>query len=419
MPYCKSCGYELGDPHNDLHDPDGLSEMAQKLGEPVSNPDSAHLVVKDGEKGWRYYCSETGQVSTIVSEPPGVEGEGGGGSETKEEQPKRRSGEVYDLDEEKSALDVLLEVAKSPFLDLSREQLEELEDWAEDYNGQIPPDILVDIIGNFNGVNKQTAKLAKQKYEVKLNRWVRNQTQEDDGPPIGISQQPTAPQNGGQRRRKRPRQPQRQGGGGSSGQEQQKQSSEEEPNRRRRRRQSGGPDDLREFRRSRRVKRRNDALDKAAEKVADQMAEDMAHEMTGVVGDARDIFYTAIKRKVEKDPDWLLEKSDRWDVDLLDVFLEPSESRKEEKGGGSGQVPVDDEVDDVLNEVLEEESSEPPFEEAREEPQSEPPETTNNQETIPEDGELLEDMEPEEPEEEDDGDPFEEHFGEMEAEGGD
>lgn len=408
MPYCKSCGFELDDPHEDLHDPDKLSDVAEAIGEGVSNPDSAHVEVKDGPKGWRYFCNEKGQVTSIVTDPP-REGEGGGSDDESKAEPNTGRGEVYDLPEEKSAEDVLIEVAQSPFLDLSDAQLEELSDWADDYNGQIPPDILVDILGNFGGVKKQTAELAKQKYQVKLNKWVKNQTKQDKGPPIGISQQPSpntpAPNQPRRRERRRPRQPQ-ESGGGSPEDTPEQDSQEEEPQPNPRREENVSSSDLMEERRKRRVARRNRALDKAAEEVADQMAEDMAREMTGFFGDARDIFYTAIKRKVEKDPDWLLEKGDKWDIDIMDVLLEPSESRKEEMQDSSDKLEIDQEVDNVLEDIK-----------GGEEPQQTAPETTNTHEPVPDDGEAddsdnqMEDSDTMKSEE----DLFDEQFGDIEA----
>ena len=161
-----------------------------------------------------------------------------------------------------------------------------------------------------------------------------------------------------------------------------------------------------EERRKRRVARRNRALDKAAEEVADKMAEDMAREMTGLFGDARDIFYTTLKKKVEKDPDWLLEKADRWDIDIMDILMEPSEKRKEEMGGNSDKLEIDEEVDNVLEDIK-----------GGEEPQQPTPETTNTNEPVPDDGEvdgsdkIME--EPDETKTEDDL--FDEQFGDLEA----
>lgn len=419
MVYCKACGYELTDPGDELHDPEGLSDVAKQMGGPVENPDTAHLVVRDGEKGWRYYCSENGQVTSVVSDEP-TEGEGG--EQQSEPQPEpnaenkgRRAekGEVYDLREDKSSKDVMVDVASAPFLDLSDSQVAELEDWCDDYNGQIPPDIFGDILENFSGVQKQTAKLAKQKYEVKLNKWVKRQTSQSDGPPIGITQQPTpGGDNGGGGRRRRPQQPNASGGGNGQQTPQDDSSGGQQPQDQNKRRRGGGrdvpstPQDMRERRRYRRLARRNDAMDRAVAKMADEAAEDVAREMTGFIGDARDIIYSAVKKKVEKDPDWLFEKANAWDIDIMDVMMEPSEARKEEMKKDDSAPEVDQEIDSALEGVG-----------STEQPTEPPAETPNTDEAIPDDGELNTTMENEEPDEEDEL--FEEQFGDLEVGGGD
>lgn len=315
--YCKSCGHKLNDPEYDLHDPEGLSEVAQDLGIAPANED-AHLIVRDGEKGWRYYCSENGQVTSIEEEPPGKgnrEGEGPPPKEESEqpkrESPKRREG-IYDLPEEKSPIQVLAEVVSSPFLGLNEDQISEVRDWAEDYNGQLPPDMLESILGNMSGVQKQAAALARQKYEVKLNKWVQERAEGDKGPPIGVTAQPRSGQERGS-----------DGGGRSS-------SAGSQPQRRSRTTTAEYPtDDLRRYRRIRRTERRNDAADIAAEEAARQIAKEMSGEFAKNFGRYFSLPAKVLEAKAEKDPDWFFEKLEQWDIDL-DAFLEPSESRKQE-----------------------------------------------------------------------------------------
>jgi len=364
MPYCKSCGYELSNPAHDLHDPDNLMGVVDGGVE----SEDAHIDAKDGPNGARLFCNDTGQLTSIVNEPKDKEGEGGDPNQKQEQKsstsspesnkepssPPKEKGDVYSMREDKNAQDVLEEVVTAPFLDLSEGQLAEMKDWSDDYDGQIPPDTLEDILGNFKGVQKQTAKLARQKYEVKLNKWVRQQQRDDGSPPIGITQYPSpSGGNGGNGGSGQPRQrPSR--GRGQEQQKGQKRPEGAEQSRERQQGQSATSNDLREHRRARRIKRRNDALDKAAAEFADQAAAQMAQDLGGIFGDARDIAYTAFKKKAEKDPDWFFEKMDKWDMDMVDVLLEPSEARKEQMDSKSGS-PDASNVDEALDAVMEQE----------------------------------------------------------------
>lgn len=352
--YCKGCGFALGDPEEDLHDPEGLSDVAQDLGIAPENED-AHLVVRDGEKGWRYYCSELGQVTSIVAEPPGEdkgnrEGEGAPPKEQAEQEerqaPKGGSGgrKVYDIPEEKSPITVLADVVTSPFLGLNEDQVNEVRDWAEDYDGQLPPDMLESILANMSGVQKQAAALARQKYEVKLNKWVQEQAQGDEGPPIGVTAQPPKRGRGGRSRGGRGR---RGGEGGGS--------SERQP-------PPGGrggeppddmPEDLRRYRRVRRTERRNDAADVAMETAAKEIAREIGPQFASNFGRYFSLPAKILEAKAEKDPDWFFEKLEQWDIDIDDV-LEPSQSRKEDMRQ-QNESPVDREADEALDRLRDDE----------------------------------------------------------------
>lgn len=355
--YCKTCGHELRDPEEDLHDPDGLSDVAQDLGIQPENED-AHLVVKDGSRGWRYFCSELGQITSIVPDPPekkvtkdNGEGEGPEPKEQTERKPRREPEQVYDLPEEKDPATVLAEVVTKPFIGLNEEQIAEVRDWAEDYGGQLPPDILEDVLGNMAGVQKQTAALARQKYEVKLNRWIQDQSSHDDGPPIGVSAQPPPPP----RRRER-------GRGRSRPRDSE---SRERPD-------SSGPEDiprehLPSYRRGRRTKRRNDALDIAAEEAARQAAQEVSGEMMREIARYFGLPGKIIEAKIERDPDWAFEVIERLDIDIFKL-MEPSEARKRELEQQGAGPEVDRDADRALEETRqrqppEEHPMEPPEEE--------------------------------------------------------
>lgn len=355
MPYCKVCGYELLNPEDDLHDPEGLSDVAKEhIGGP-NEAEDAHLIVRDGEKGWRYYCNETGKTTSIIPNPPGGEEDGEGqGDSPNEEAPQERPspnrknrGRIYDIPEQKSPTEVLAEVVTRPFVGLNEDQVMEIKDWAEDYDGQLPPDMLESILGNMNGVNKQTAALARQKYEVKLNAWVQEQAQGEDGPPIGITATPPS-----RSRRSAPQGPPRQREGSPPQESSQPPVEGSPPN-------NNGDiptGDLREYRRARRTRRRNDALDAAAQTAAKQAADEVAKEFAEQFGFTFRLARRVLMRKAEKDPDWFLEKAEQWDIDILDEFLSPSQARQDEMGRGGPQVDRD--VDDALEQTLKSEEIE-------------------------------------------------------------
>lgn len=388
--YCKTCGTQLGDPEEDLHDPEGLSDVAQELDIQPENED-AHLVVKDGSRGWRYFCSELGQITSIVPEPPDGgsdkgdrEGEGGEPKREKRQQPEAEPETVYDLPEEKNPMQVLADVVTKPFIGLNQEQIDEVRDWAQDYGGQLPPDILQDILENMSGVQKQTAALARQKYEVKLNKWIQEQQTDRDGPPIGVSAQPPA------RRRRRSR-----GGGTASGGGGSPEQPEPQPS------EPSGSDpiprgDLATYRRGRRTRRRNDALDVATEEAARQIAQEASGEIAREFSRYFGIPAKILEAKAERDPDWFFEKLEQWDIDL-DAFLEPSESRKRELEERRRGPAVDREADEALRRTQERTEAEPPpegdelernlfddeEEEVTEEEQPEAPEGLFDDEEIP------------------------------------
>ena len=397
MPYCKVCGHELGPPDQDLHDPEGLSDVAQELGGPIENEEEAHVVVRDGKRGWRYYCTETGKTTSLVDVHPDEipeeeEGEGAPAESSQNSRPKQPQGPIYDFTEEKEPEEVLLEVLQSGFIGLNEAQLEECLDWASDYDGQLPPDILEDVLGNMDGVSNQTAALARQKYEVKLNKWVRQQTQQQDGPPIGISSHPS-PSTGGRRSRSR----------GRGGQQQQQETQEETETEDRGGNESIPKENLISYRRGRRTVRRNNALDTAAQEAAQQIANEAAHEIAKDLGRYFGLPAKILEAKAEKDPDWFFEKMEQLDIDLME-FLEPSEARKEELKEEE-QNQVDAQADNALERVQTEETEQ---EQSSETVNSGPPE---------EDGEGLFD-EPEEYGSENEKEAFEEQFGDLEQPAG-
>jgi len=279
------------------------------------------------------------------------------------------------------------------------------------HEGHIPPGIFEDILSNFSGIANQTAKLAKQKYEVKLNKWVRSEVQQDDSPPIGITSNPSPPSRSSRPTSSKRRQTQNVSGGGQPSQGGQKPSESEKARRSKRRETPSSVEEVRKKRRVQRVNRRSDIIDQAAREFADEAASEFASEFTGMFGDMRDVAYTFFKRKAEKDPDWLFEKMEKWDMDMLDVLLEPSEARKEEMGEGGSKPEADQEIDAAMEEVMG----------GSKEPQQ-PTETTNTNGQQEPGGEIFNETQGESAasertekdiQEGEQQDPFEEQFGDL------
>lgn len=348
-PHCSACETPVGDPEDEIGHPDD-----------PDGPDDPHFVIqerKDGEL--RAQCTETGQLAAVVAgskrinpisgEVTGTvegEGEGGVGEPTPESEPDPQpeptggndsSSQVYDLPEDRDQEDVLMEVVSNESYGLSSEQIKELHNWSQDYDGQMPPDAVQEVLSLMNGVNKQTAKLVRERYELRLNKWIRQQRQEDTGPSIGAGNQRGVKQRGRDTPRPSP----------TPTPQPDQNTQEPEP--------SPDPDPEPEdsSRMEARQRRRSRAVDKAVDEFADQFAKNLASDAGSFFSDARDIARTLLKKKAEKDPDWFFEKMEQYDMELVDTVLEPSDARKDELtgGGGGSQPSVDSEIDDALGDI--------------------------------------------------------------------
>lgn len=361
--WCKSCGQEIGHPSEDLHDPDNLSGIPEDFGEQgFDNPD-AHIKAINGPggEGHRFHCRPSGKITSLVDHPPGQEPppeessppggdqseeptEETGGEPTQQQQQQQRQrqqrSEVYDLKEDKTPKDLVQQVVTNEIYGLNDGQIGEMRDWVNIYDGRIPPDRFEEILRDFDGVSKQKARLMRTKYEVMLDREMRRQA-DDRGPSIGATASAGRMPGGGGGP------PQ---GAGGPPQPQPPPSTPDDDS-------ISPDDDLRKERRRRRVERRNDAFDKAAEEFADKAAREMASDFGKMFGDVREILHTVFKKKAETDPDWFFEKAEKWDLEILDTILEPSERRKEELDGREMDLEtVDAEIDEALAELEEEES---------------------------------------------------------------
>lgn len=363
---CAACGQPLGPQEQEIHHP-----------EDDNPPDDPHFTVqiRDSDGAERLQCNNTGQIAAVAGPgqeevgntgksyaelfqefhgelPPGVgEPEGDGESESK--QPSRESQPsepIYDVQEQKSQMDLLQEVVTNPRYGLNDEHIQEVRGWASDMDGRLPPATLEDILKNLKGVQKQTASLIRQRYELKLNRWMREQSQNDRGPQIGIGASVGPRQSGSSI-----------GSGSptptpSPQQNEENQSPSKEELKKGARRDRGRPepsaDNLREYRRLSRTKRRQQFADTATQKIAEEAADEIARQVIPEMGRYLGLPAKIIEAKIEKDPDWALEVAERLDIDIIDI-MEPSEQRKKEMREEEQRTSpqVDSEVDDAMERI--------------------------------------------------------------------
>lgn len=358
--YCKACGGELGDPKDVLHDPNGYSPVAKSVaGGPIENPDDHHIHVVDGpqEQDYRYQCAISGQITSLVKEPPTEDEDdqptnsqpeptgspsGGTPTDTSQKQPKRpRREDVYDISPDQDAMDILEDVITNEAYGLGDGQIREIKDWGDIYDGQIPPDKLEAVLKNMSGISNQKASLMRDKYEAKITKWVRETSEENAGPRIGAHspRMPNqTPSNGG-RTQPAPQPPRPQ----PQPQQQEKKKSpdtEDKPS---------TPSSKRKSKREMRVERRQEALDKAFDRAAEELASNFATDFGTFFTDAREIFTTVLRKKAESDPEWFFEKMEKWDMDLFDEVMEASEEKKSEQKEAMSQADM--EVDNALQSI--------------------------------------------------------------------
>lgn len=364
---CSQCGHPLGPSEEEIAHP-----------EDENPPDDPHFKVQirdDGEE--RLQCIDTGRLASPAGPednniggdnlsypelfkkhhgelPPGM-GEGGGEVGQQSGSGGRQQptpGGIYDVKEEKDQMDLLRDVITNPRYGLNDEHIQEVQGWAVDMDGRLPPNTLEDILKNLKGVQKQTAKLIRQRYELKLNRWMRDHQSGEEGPPIGVTTGPMPAQSGSS--------PGNQGatptprGKQKSGNQSQEEQPSDTPDRQPRGRPSPSPNNLREYRRTRRTQRRQETMDIAAQRVAEQAADEIARELITDFGRYFSLPAKILEAKIEKDPDWALEKAEQFDIDIMEL-MEPSEKRKKEKQQQEKRdaPQVDNEVDNALQEVRE------------------------------------------------------------------
>jgi len=369
---CKACGTPLGHPDEEVNDP-----------EADATPDDPHFEVvrKDGDDKERFRCLDTGQIASPVApdddnyeevyeehHSSSLDGDGGSPPPTESEENQEGSSgvspdQVFDFDEEKSQMEILADVVTNPHYELDEAQVREIRSWAQDYEGQMPPNVLEDLLKNMKGVQKQTAQLVRQRYELKLNKWVRKKQQGEQGPPIGVTGGRPMPQSRTGRSSPTPTP------SSSPTPTPNPDTSEEKPELDEGTSDTGdgsGRDalddsspfnsDLRQERRKRRIERRNEAMDVAVEEMAHEMAPEVARELANNFGTYFGLPAKILEAKAEQDPDWFLEKMDEFEeklgINMTDI-LEESDAKKEQrnKQQQQGQAEVDNELDEALEEM--------------------------------------------------------------------
>jgi len=369
---CSACGHELS----------GNKEEEVRSEQKDQDPDDPHFEEVTGEKGDRLKCLVAGQFAAPVSpnnkekyiktaQDNGKahlipEGAGKGGTAKTEQNedsqeagtPQRSRNEVFEFEEEQEQIGVLQDVIVNPHYELGQGQIKEVLSWAEDYNGQMPPDVLEDILKNMSGISKQKAQLVKQRYELKLNKWIQEQHNEEAGPPIGIGRgpMPTTPASNGSQSGPPPSpSPPPDTDNTSDGDE-----SDEEDRSIRSRISGGGSDENpRKKRQMNRIERRTKAADIAAEEMAKQVAPEVARELSRNFGTYFGLPAKVLEAKAERDPDWFLEKTDEIEeklgISLFDL-LEESQAKQERddqqhEETTSSQPAPDRELDNALDEI--------------------------------------------------------------------
>lgn len=388
--WCSACGDELGNPEEELHDPNGVLGVIERG---IENPEDHHIKAVEIEgKGARMQCSRSGQMTKFTESPPESNSggkDGGGGSDTPpkgatnddadtgQKQPSGQSsnvpGGVYEFEEDKQAEDILRKVIDNPAYELNDEQKAEVLSWAEIYDGRIPADMVEEILGNLSGVSKQKSKLMRQKYEALMNKWMQEMSSDQGGPPIGSFTPPT------------PRPSQSKNTNQKPDREKIEQKKRELRQRRKQQEQQEKQNTGRDVGVGTKEGRRN--RQKRREQVVDQFAEEFARNMASDAGrfysDMRDIMTTLIKRKAEKDPDWFFEKADSFGMDIINELSEPSDAKKEEIRNQDAKSEPDAQIDNAVEQMMQ--NGEP------EQPPQQPPQQPPKQESV--------EMRTEEPEE--------------------
>lgn len=319
---CSVCGEPLGNPSDEIGDDGHFSKVEGR------QPDDP-----------RFRCGSTGQITHPESAAvPKSEYDGGTPDEPEpasqaanQKQQNREKG--LDLGEDLEPLDILQDVLSNPIYELSNAQINEVISWAEEFDdGMIPPDSLEDILGLLEGISKQKAQLMRQKYELKIQRWMREQSHGDGGPPIGVMGR----RRGGQKNNIRI----------SRGRSGQNDAPSRTSNINRNLSQTDQIDDEPERVIDRRRKKAQERVDEFANEFLDSFASNVGDDVGRFYSDIRGVVVTALNEKAKRDPDWVIEKLETLGgFEIINELMDESDAKKREKAAQQSQMSVDAEVE--------------------------------------------------------------------------
>jgi len=89
--------------------------------------------------------------------------------------------------------DIMLEVVRSPVLNLTENQIAELQDIADDFDGVLSPIMLKRILSNFDGITEKKAQFIADRYAIKLEK-ARDRLSIADAERLGLNLTPSAEQ---------------------------------------------------------------------------------------------------------------------------------------------------------------------------------------------------------------------------------
>ena len=89
--------------------------------------------------------------------------------------------------------DIMLEVVRSPVLNLNENQIKELQDIADDFDGVLSPIMLKRILSNFDGITEKKAQFIADRYAIKLEK-ARDRLSIADAERLGLNLTPSAEQ---------------------------------------------------------------------------------------------------------------------------------------------------------------------------------------------------------------------------------
>lgn len=131
--------------------------------------DEDHFNLIDVGKGTRKKCPIKNKFAQLIDTEEKEEEEKEEKRERKEKKHEREHVEplVY---KPMGPRDIMQEVIQSPILKLNKNQVAELLDIADDYEGVLTPAMLERLVVNFEGVTKEKAKFIAERYSIKLDK---------------------------------------------------------------------------------------------------------------------------------------------------------------------------------------------------------------------------------------------------------